>query len=127
MSTDLIAAAGLLADTLIAENAALTALDLPRVAAMLADKQRAVTGFVAALDDPRTAARQAMTEPLVRRLQALSEANRALLEQAIAVQGRVIGVIARAALPAVAPSGHAAHGTSGHPTRPTALALVARA
>ena len=50
MSTELIAAAGLLADTLTAENAALTALDLPRAAAMLADKQRAVTGFVAAMN-----------------------------------------------------------------------------
>jgi hypothetical protein len=131
MSTELIAAAGLLADTLTAENAALTALDLPRAAAMLANKQRAVTGFVAAMNAQRSTAQQVMIEPLARRLQALSEANRTLLEQAIVVQGRVIGVIARAALPAVAPAGYSAHGipggTSGHLVRPTALALVARA
>jgi hypothetical protein len=131
MNPELIAAASLLEATLSAENAALTALDLPRAAAMLADKQRAVAGFVAALDARRdaraAAAQQAAIEPMARRLQALSEANRSLLERAIAVQGRVIGVIARAAAPAVAPCGYSGHGASGHPTRPTALALVARA
>jgi hypothetical protein len=128
MSMELIAAASLLADTLTAENAALMALDLPRAASMLTDKQCALTGFLAALDVERSAARPAAIEPLLaRRLQTLSEANRTLLEQAIAVQGRVIGVIARAALPAVAPSSYSAHGSSGHLARPTALALITRA
>ena len=58
MSTELIAAAGLLADTLTAENAALTALDLPRAAAMLAGNQLAVTGFVAAMNAQRSTAQQ---------------------------------------------------------------------
>jgi hypothetical protein len=127
MSKELIAAACLLADALAEENTALAALDLPRAVSMLADKQRAVTGFLAARDAQRIATQHAMIEPLARRLQSLSQENRTLLERAIAVQGRVIGVIARAAVPAVAPSGYSPHGTPGHPARPTALALSARA
>ena len=48
MIKDLITAGNLLAETLEAENAALTALDLPRAGAMLADKQRALADLVAA-------------------------------------------------------------------------------
>jgi hypothetical protein len=127
MNDELIMAAALLADTLAAENAALTALDLPRAASMLAAKQRTVAGFLAALDAGRTAGQDATAEPLARRLQALTEENRTLLERAIAVQGRVIGIIAGAAAPAVAPSAYSARGTSGHPARAAAFALSARA
>jgi hypothetical protein len=127
MSQDLIAAARLLADTLADENAALTALDLPRAASMLADKQRAVTGFLAACDAERTTTVHATIAPLAQRLRSLSEENRALLERAIAVQGRVIGMVVRAAAPRVATSGYSAQGTLGHNARPTAFALCARA
>jgi hypothetical protein len=127
MSQELIAAANLLADTLTAENAALAALDLPRAGAMLADKQRAVAGFLAARDAQGAAMQDAVFEPLARRLQSLSQENRTLLERAIAVQGRVIGVIARAAAPAVARSRYSAHGIAGHTARPAAFALSARA
>jgi hypothetical protein len=127
MSQALIAAANQLADTLAAENAALAALDLPRAGAMLADKQSAVAGFLAACEAQDAATWNAVTEPMARRLQALSQENRALLERALAVQSRVIGVIARAAAPAVAPSGYCARGAGGHATRPAAFALCARA
>ncbi len=69
----------------------------------------------------------AVVQPLARRLQSLSQENRMLLERAIAVQGRVIGVIARAAAPATAPSGYSARGTTGHAARPPAFALASRA
>jgi hypothetical protein len=127
MSKELIAAANLLADALADENAALTALDLPRAAAMLADKQRAVAGFLAARDAQSGTEQHAMIEPLVLRLQLLSQENRALLERAIAVQGRVIGVIARATVPAVVSAGYSARGATGHSTRPMAFAVSARA
>jgi flagellar biosynthesis/type III secretory pathway chaperone len=127
MNQDLIAAGGLLADTLAEENAALTALDLPRAAGMLADKQRAATGFIAAQATPVTAANREATERLLQRLRSLANDNQALLERAIAVQGRVIGVIARAAAPALAPSGYGAQGNRSRATRPTALAISARA
>jgi hypothetical protein len=127
MSMELIAAAKLLADTLAAENAALAALDLPRAGAMVADKQSAVAGFLAACEAQGGAMQDAVIEPLARRLRSLSQENRTLLERAIAVQCRVIGVIARAAAPAVAPAGYPARGASGHPARPAAFALSARA
>ena len=127
MIQELIAAANMLADTLAKENVALTALDLPRAASMLADKQRAVAGFLTACDAERTATVHATIAPLAQRLRLLSEENRTLLERAIAVQGRVIGIVVRAAAPQVATSGYSAQGTLGHNARPTAFTLCARA
>jgi hypothetical protein len=127
MSNDPIAAASLLADILTQENAALAALDLPRAGAMLADKQRAAAGFIQAQAMPATATQPEAAERLAQRLLSLAAENRTLLERAIAVQGRVIGVIARAAAPAVAPSGYGAPGRNCHASRPAAFALSARA
>jgi hypothetical protein len=127
MSREVITAAGVLADLLMAENAALTALDLPRAAAMLGDKQRAAAGFVAVQDSPIVAAHREAAERLAQHLRSLAAENRMLLERAIAVQGRVIGVIARAAASVVAPSGYGARGRSCHTGRPAAYALAARA
>jgi hypothetical protein len=131
MSNDLIEAAGRLADALAEENAALAALDLSRAASLLADKQRAVAVFLELSDAQGNGQGEVMhhtmLEPLAQRLQSLSQENRALLERAIAVQSRVIGVIARAAVPAVAPAGYSARGATGHATRPMAFALAARA
>ena len=122
MSTDLMTAGATLADTLEAENAALEALDLPRAVGMLEGKQRALAGFVAAQNAPLSG--QA-GERMVRRLQELATENKRLLERAMAVQGRVIGVVARSVPPVVASSGY------GVPTRrvsrPAAIAVLARA
>jgi hypothetical protein len=123
MSTDLIAAGGLLADALAAENAALAALDLSRAAGMLADKQRIAAEFAAAAQGAAQS-RQAV-EQMARRLQALAIENKSLLERAMAVQGRVISVVARAATPAATSTGY---GASRHAaSRPVAIALSARA
>jgi hypothetical protein len=119
MSNDMIAAGMHLAETLEAENAALSALDLPLAAGMLADKQRAVADLAAAKTAP--ASRDA-AERMARRLQALAVENRRLLERAMAA--RVIEVVARAAASATAPTGYGAGRTVA---RPTALALSARA
>jgi flagellar biosynthesis/type III secretory pathway chaperone len=127
MSNALIASASLLADTLAEENAALRALDLPRAAAMLPDKQRAAAGFMAAQAETIEAAQTEAAKSLVLRLQSLAQDNRLLLERAIAVQGRVIEVAARAAIPSVAPAGYSAHGKPCQAHRPTAFALSARA
>ena len=118
MSDDLIAAGTLMADTLEAENAALAALDLPRAAGMLVDKQRALAGLsaVQAAPAPREAA-----ERMARRLQALAIENKRLLERAIAAQGRVINVVARAA--AAAPVGYG----PARGRQPGAFALSAKA
>jgi hypothetical protein len=120
MSNDLITAGALLSDALEAENAALTALDLPRAAGMLADKQRAVAGLAAVQTAP--APHQA-ADRMARRLRALAVENKRLLERAIAVQGRVIGVIARDSAATAAPTGYGAARTR----RPPPFALSAKA
>ena len=121
MNKDLITAGNQLAETLEAENGALIVLDLPRAGAMLARKQRALADLAAmqGVPAPRDAA-----DRVARRLQALAMENKRLLERAIAAQGRVIGVVARAAAPAVAPT---SYGAARHTGRPAALALLARA
>ena len=120
MSTDLIQAGNRLAGALEAENAALSALDLPGAAALLADKQRAVAELAAAspLAVPNPAG-----ERIARRLQALAQENKRLLERAIAVQGRVIGVVAHAAVRDVSPASYGR--LRGQ--RPAAFALSAKA
>ena len=72
MSAELIEAANCLIETLTRENAALTALDLPRAAGMLADKQRTVEAFAAAQATTQSTASRAALEPLARRLNALA-------------------------------------------------------
>ena len=121
MSQEAITAGTLLAETLELENAALAALDLPRAADMLGDKQRAIANLAAVQILP--ASRDA-AERMAQRLQALAAENKRLLERAIAVQGRVIEVIVRAAAPSLAPPGY---GTTSAAGRPRALALSARA
>jgi hypothetical protein len=127
MSKELIEAAGVLAETLAEENAALAALDLPRAAAMLAGKQHAAARFIEVQASPIGATHRQAAEQLAQRLRSLAAENRVLLERAIIAQGRVIGVIARAAAPAVAPSGYGRRGRSCHAGRPAAYALSARA
>ena len=127
MSTELIAATDRLVDALTQENAALTALDLPRAAGMLADKQRALEAFTTAQTAGLRTESRAEIEPLARRLQALAEQNRVLLERSIAVQSRVIGVIARAASRTVAAPCYGACGGIARAGRPAAFAYSARA
>jgi hypothetical protein len=123
MNDDLMAAAAHLADTLAEENAALTALDLPRAASILADKQRAVADFIAAQSMPASIAQRNE----IARVAALATENHTLLERAMTVQSRVIGVIARAAAPVIEPAGYGAQGERCRAVRPVALALLARA
>jgi len=121
MTQDAMAAGAVLAETLEAENAALAVLDLPRAASLLDDKQRAVAGLAEARSAsmPNDAGLR-----MARRLQALAAENKRLLERAIAAQGRVIGVVAKAASASVTPSGY---GAARAVERPVALALMARA
>jgi hypothetical protein len=119
MSTDPMAAAEVLAARLVEENAALAALDLPKAAAMLAGKQRAVADFVAAQPDAMRGA-----ETMLRRLGTLADENKALLERAIAAQGRVIELIARAVAPT---PGYGPSPATSHASRPIPFALSARA
>jgi hypothetical protein len=102
MTPALLAAALRLAETLARENAALAALDFTAATQLLAEKEEAADAFVAAqeADDgmPDPAAREAAT-----RLAALAAENRRLLERALAIQKRVLAVIARAVPKALGP------------------------
>ncbi len=120
MTADFITAGTDLAETLEAENTALTSLDLPQAGAMLARKQRALADLAAAQTLP---VQHDSAQRMVRRLQNLALENKRLLERAIAAQGRVMGVVASAAAPAVAPTGYGA----ARGQRPAAFALSAKA
>ncbi|HUB14069.1 MAG TPA: hypothetical protein VMB34_19115 [Acetobacteraceae bacterium] len=91
MTEDPIEAAERLASVLRRENAALAALDLRGAAEILAEKRAAADALLAALVGGAAPA------PLhARLLRDLAGENRRRLEHAIAVQGRVIGLVARA-------------------------------
>ena len=111
------------------ENAALATLDLARAASMLAEKEEAVAAFTHACRNGRAAPDLA---GLATRLGEAASRNRQLLERGIAVQGRVLAVIARAvprALAAPAPGRcsprYGAHGCAAPARMPLALSLRA--
>ena len=130
MRRTLIEAAVHLADTLARENAALRALDLAAAAGMLDEKQHAAEAF---LEAQARVASGLTAGPLpgppsrevAERLTALAEENRRLLERAIAVQGRLLGTLARAAQPVA--SRYGARGGPAYDGRQRAVALSARA
>lgn len=132
MTNELILAAHALGEVLLAENAALAAHDHAAATALLGDKQRliaafdrALAGTVPLLDGPaRDEVRAVGLE-----LQALAGRNVALLEQAMEVQARVIGIVAEAARQQVrvAAPGYGRPGRPVPAARPDAHAMVARA
>ena len=136
MTEDLAAAAARLAEVLAAENAALAALDLPRAGAMLDAKNRAAEAFVAAELAARDSSRGALQGVFANagavapaRLRALIEENQRLLANAITVQRRVIGIIARALPRALRDPATSRYGAQGRamPARMSAVAVSSRA
>jgi len=99
MTTSLLAATRLI-QVLTAENASLLALDMPAAAALLDEKLAAARGLAQA-----AVARPADAAGLALQLRDLAQQNRALLERAIVVQGRVLDMVARAARQGVAQAG----------------------
>jgi hypothetical protein len=111
------------------ENAALATLDLARAASMLAEKEEAVAAFTHACRKGRATPDLA---GLATRLGEAASRNRQLLERGIAVQGRVLAVIARAASRALAAQApdrcslrYGAHGGAALARTPLALSLRA--
>jgi len=128
MTEDLATAADRLAEVLAAENAALAALDLPRAGAMLAEKTHAADAYIAAEQASR--GNIAIVDAAVlARLRTLVAENQRLLQQAMTVQGRVIGIIARAVSRALRDPVATRYGAQGRaaPTRLSAVAISARA
>ena len=132
MTNELALAARALGEVLAAENAALAAHDHAGATMLLDDKQRLIAAFdraragtIPLLDGPaRDEARAVGLE-----LQALAGRNIALLEQAIEVQARVIGIVADAARQQVraAMPGYGRPGRLAPVSRPDAYAMVSRA
>ncbi len=110
-----------LADLLEAENGALAAMDFPRVGCLGGAKTSAVAALAAARSQvsPATPVRDPRLRAAVVRLEALTRANQALLQRAIAAHREVVGVIVGAARKSGrGPAGrYTAHGASATPAR----------
>lgn len=124
MNDNLADAGERLADLLERENDALKQLDFAAAVALLPAKEAAL---IALTKHPRPAT---VSEPMValgQRLVALAKENQTLLERAIAVQTRVVRIVARAytAPPVVARYGN--HGAPALSHRAAAIALFTRA
>lgn len=135
MMDTLIAAGGRLADALLAENEALSRLDLPGAAGLCGAKLQATDAFAAAFAAaskvgarPDGAAQREGARDMAARLEALGTENKRLLQRAISVQSRVIETIAAAALPRAA---NPVYGAAGRrpaaPRHAPAMALALRA
>jgi len=127
MTQDLVDAANTLADVLVRENAALKRLDIPAAMALVAAKEAALLGVTKGRVPLPVPERNPVVLALGRRVSGLVAENRALLERAIAVQTRVVGIIVRAAAPQPATRQYAANGFKSQPRRALATALSASA
>ena len=113
-----------LAGVLARENAALAALDMAEVALCLPEK----TAALAALVDARTGdATPAAARAAVARARALMAENRTLLERAMMVQNRIIGLIAGAMRAAAGGRGYRSDGQRAPAGAAAAYAVSARA
>jgi len=117
MTPDLVAAANTLADLLARENAALKRLDFPAAMALVPAKEAALLGVTNGRTPAPAVSRDPATLALGRRISGLVAENRLLLERAIAVQTRVVGIIVRAATPPRAAAQYAANGFKSAPRR----------
>jgi hypothetical protein len=113
-------AAQCLADLLAEENAALLRMDFVAAIALVPAKE-------AALADLTVSSAPVQPAALAQRLAALASENQILLERAIAVQTRVVRIIARAAAPPPAAMRYNVHGRRPQSTGAGALALSTRA
>jgi hypothetical protein len=95
MNATWLAAAEAMARVLERENAALSALDLRTAAGLLSEKERALAELAAAALPGGPPA--SGVADVARRLAALADSNRTLLERGLAAQERVVALIVDAA------------------------------
>lgn len=123
MSNDPMAAAQCLETLLMRENEALQRLDFPAAVAFVAAKDVALANLARY---PIVAPYPPGLAELGQRLGKLAANNQTLLEQAIAVQTRIVRIVARAAKP---PPSVTRYGAAGEPApswRAAAMALSTR-
>jgi hypothetical protein len=128
----LLASAERFTEILSAENAALTALDFSGTGALMSAKEDALKAMTVALslpDGPVDASLRQRIEAFDEQLSRLMDENRRLLERALVVQTRVVGVIARASRCELARQarGYSTNGAPATASRAPAIALAARA
>ncbi|HEY8290358.1 MAG TPA: hypothetical protein VIG49_13885 [Acetobacteraceae bacterium] len=126
MTASLVAAVRL-AEVLRQENAALDALDFLGAVGLFAEKQAALAAFAETEHRSPDTIPPAALVAAVRELQSLATRNRCLLERAMAVQGRVLGLLAQAASRAMASPRYGTGPGRAGAGRPVAFALAARA
>ncbi len=102
------------------ENEALKRVDFQAAVALIAEKEAALADLVKPPVQP------VAVNALWRRLGELAEENQTLLERSIAVQTKVVRIVARACAPPPAGTRYNGHGGRASPTRATAFALSSR-
>jgi hypothetical protein len=133
MMDAVLAAGERLAEALKAENEALAALDLGRAALLATRKVQASDAFAQAtaaaakLDARAEGPVRIATERLAKALALLGQENRRLLEDAIALQSRVIETIAVATRPYAQAPGYGRGGRQRPAPQVSALAVATRA
>ncbi|MDR3532574.1 MAG: hypothetical protein P4L90_18725 [Rhodopila sp.] len=120
MSNDLGNTAVRLAEVLARENDALRRLDFSAAVALVPDKEAALTGLARLVASPRT---MEVSPALGQRLGGLAFENQMLLERAIAVQTRIVRIVARAGAPSHVGTRYSAPGgrAPSHRAAPAAL------
>jgi len=124
MNNEHLDAAQHLADVLAQENEALKRLDFTLAAALLPAKDAALAGLV---KQPKIDMPPAMLATVGQRLAKLASENQILLERAIAVQTRVVRIVARALTPPPATTRYNGYDGRTPSARATALAVSTRA
>jgi hypothetical protein len=124
MSNDFVDAAHRLAELLQQENDALRQLDFSAAVALVPAKEAALADLT---KQPRMHTIPPPLAILGQRLGGLATENQLLLERAIAVQTRVVRIVARACAPPPAAMRYGSHGGRAPSDRAAALALSTRA
>jgi hypothetical protein len=123
MTTEFVNAAQQLADLLERENDALKRMDFPSAVLLVPAKE---TALAALIKQPKLPAIQPLATTLMQHVNAVAAENQMLLERALAVQTRIIRIVARAAARPAETAHYNEHGARPQPYRAAALAVSTR-